>query len=278
MNEKQTQQDDGGPEAGTGAEPRAEARDRIARTMAELGPVVGSLAVIAVILPAVGGFALLGFATSVRDAFEEQGATGPLLYGGLFAVCTGFAVLPTYALAAVAGFIFGGALGSLVSVSGIVVGAVIGYFIAAFLARGRVMNVIEANPKARVIRDGLVDRSPLERFIAVTLIRLPPNSPFALTNFVMSSVHVNLLAYIFGTGVGIAPRTVLACVLGASVAEAGKAVSEATETGGSTKIYFFAATIAVIIVIYVVFSRWSKEAVRKYLHDETPDVTPPVDT
>ena len=273
MNEK-TKQDVGE----RGSDPKAEARDRIARTLAELGPVVGSLAVIAVILPAVGGFALLGFAGNVRDEFEAQGSTGPLLYGLIFAVCTGFAILPTYALAAVAGYIFGGALGSLVSVSGIVVGAVIGYFVAAFLARGRVMNVIAANPKARVIRDGLVDRSPLERFIAVTLIRLPPNSPFALTNFVMSSVHVNLLSYIAGTGIGIAPRTVLACVLGASVAEAGKAVSEATDTGGNTKIYFLVATIVLIVVIYVLFARWSKEALRNYLHDETPDATPPVDT
>ena len=240
--------------------------------------MVGSLAVIAVILPAVGGFALLGFAGSVREAVNEQGATGPALYGGLFALCTGFAILPTYALAGVAGFIFGGMLGSTVSILGIVGGSVIGYFVAAFLARGRVMRVIEGNPKAQVIRSGLVDRTPLERFIAVTLIRLPPNSPFALTNFVMSSVHVNLFSYTVGTGVGIAPRTVLACVLGASVAEAGKAVTEATETGGNTKLYMIGATMLVIIVIYIVFSRWSKEALRRYLHDDTLDETPPVDT
>jgi len=206
--------------------------DIIARTLAELGPVVGTLAVMAITLPAIGGFAMLGFAGQVREAIEKQGTAGPILYSTLFALCTGFAILPTYAMSAVAGFIFGGVLGSAVSLPGIVVGSVIGYIVAAFLARSRVMDVISKNPKARIIRGALVERSPWEQLVAVTLLRLPPNSPFALTNLVMSAVHVNPINYIIGTAVGIAPRTILACVIGAGVAEAGGASCGPDEHGG----------------------------------------------
>ncbi|MBN4060349.1 TVP38/TMEM64 family protein [Planctomycetaceae bacterium AH-315-I19] len=259
-------------------ESKKQTNDVLSRTLAELGPVVGSLAIVAMLFPAIGGFALLGFAGQVRDAIEEQGAQGPILYAIGFALFTGFALLPTYALAGVAGFTFGGTLGSTVSLSGIVGGAIIGYVIAATIARKRVMRVIEQNPKAKIIRDALVDRSPLHRLIAVTLIRLPPNSPFALTNFVMSSVHVNIFAYTVGTAAGIAPRTILACMLGTGVAEAGAAISDATKTGGNTKLYLIGASLLVVAVIYVLFARWSKEALKKYLHDETPDDTMPVDT
>lgn len=259
-------------------EPTKQPSDALSKAISELGPVVGTLAIMAMLLPAIGGFALLGFAGEVRDAIDAQGAAAPLLYGAIFALCTGFAILPTYALSGVAGFIFGGVLGSSVSLTAIVIGSLIGYAIAAFLARGRVMEVIEGNPKAKVIRGALVDRTPLQRLIAVTLIRLPPNSPFALTNFVMSSVHVNLIAYTIGTAVGIAPRTILACVLGASVASAGAAISDATKAGADYKVYLIGASILVVIVIYVLFSRWSKDALKKFLHDDTADTTLPVDT
>ena len=259
-------------------ETKKQSDDAIFRTIAELGPVVGSLAIIAMLFPAIGGFALLGFAGQVREAIEKQGTQGPILYGIGFALCTGFAILPTYALAGVAGFTFGGVLGSSVSLAGIVGGALIGYVVAATVARKRVMHVIEQNEKARVIRSALVDRSFIQRLVAVTLIRLPPNSPFALTNLVMSSVHVNIFAYLTGTAVGIAPRTILACVLGAGVAAANAEISDATKTSGDFKIYLIGASVVIVAIIYVIFSRWSKEALKKYLHDETPDDTMPVDT
>jgi uncharacterized membrane protein YdjX (TVP38/TMEM64 family) len=41
----------------------------------------------------------------------------------------------------------------------------------------------------------------------VTLLRVPPNSPFALTNLALASVKVPLWTYLGATLVGMAPRT-----------------------------------------------------------------------
>ena len=40
----------------------------------------------------------------------------------------------------------------------------------------------------------------------MTLLRLPPNSPFAITNLVLAATRVPLLPFTLGTLLGMAPR------------------------------------------------------------------------
>ena len=46
--------------------------------------------------------------------------------------------------------------------------------------------------------------------LVVTLVRIPPNSPFALSNGAMAAARVPIGAYLVGTLVGLAPRTAVA--------------------------------------------------------------------
>ena len=88
----------------------------------------------------------------------------------------------------------------------------------------------------------------------VTLLRLPPNSPFALMNLLMSSVKVPRVPFVLGTIIGMSPRTVLAVVIGAGVNELTndeltKAVPDWVIYGG------IGLTVVVMVVIGIVANR-----------------------
>lgn len=158
---------------------------------------------------------------------KSHGYEGLVMYSIAFALLGGFALLPTYAQSALGGFAFGVAPGIPAALLGFVGGAVIGYEIARRASGDRVMKLLNEKPQWRAVRDtlagpigadGLPSRHPfLKTFGLVALLRLPPNSPFAITNLVMASVQVPRAAYILGTLVGMAPRTAAAVIIGASV-------------------------------------------------------------
>ena len=53
--------------------------------------------------------------------------------------------------------------------------------------------------------------------LIVTLLRLPPNAPFAATNVTMAALRVPVGPYLLGTLAGLAPRTSAVVVLGAGL-------------------------------------------------------------
>ena len=55
--------------------------------------------------------------------------------------------------------------------------------------------------------------------LVVTLLRIPPASPFALANFVLAAARVRIAEYTVGTFLGIAPRTALATFAAAQLQE-----------------------------------------------------------
>lgn len=187
------------------------------------------LAVGALALPPLGSIALFATMGTTGPWLKSHGLTGIALYTLAFAILGGLAFLPTYAQSALGGFAFGIAWGIPAALTGFVGGAIIGYEIARRASGDRVMKLISEKPKWRAVRDALAGpinadgsargHSWLKTLGLVALLRLPPNSPFALTNLVMASVQVPRFPYIVGTLIGMAPRTAAAVVIGASVKE-----------------------------------------------------------
>ncbi len=184
------------------------------RVFRRLGPM-GPLALVAASLPAIGGFVLLGTMGWTGAWLRVHGAAGVGVFIAGFAVLAGLALLPTYAQSVLAGWAFGFATGSFAAMAGITGASLIGYLIARRAAGNRVVSLIEEQPKWRAVYDALVRSGPGRALLTVTLLRIPHNSPFAITNLVMASCRVPLWIYAVGTVVGIAPRTLLAVYLGA---------------------------------------------------------------
>lgn len=239
--------------------------DRGAELMEKLrgmGPGVALLTIASLTLPALGGFLVLGFATSLKPYVERLGDSAWLIYAPLFAVLTGCALMPTYALSFAAGVFFGSVRGTTAAMLGVVGGSLIGYLWAYFIARRRVLAQIESDERASTIRRALVDRGPAESTGVVALLRFPPNSPFAFTNLVMSSAGVAWLPFVIGTLFGMLPRTALAAWIGHRAGE----MSKLDDSLGPWKWVGLGATAVVLIVVYSLFSRWVRAALEKKIN------------
>lgn len=171
-----------------------------------LGPA-GVLGLVWAVLPAVCGTTLLVYADTVGAWLRDHASNGPVIYAAAFVVLSGLGILPTYASAILGGWAFGFAVGFPAALVGFLGGSLLGFFIARGASGDRVKALIAEKPTWRAVHDALVGGSYLKTLGIITLVRLPPNSPFALTNLVLASVKVPISAYIVGTMVGMAPRT-----------------------------------------------------------------------
>ena len=186
----------------------------------ELGPV-GLLGILWSVVPGVLGITLLVYLGTVSDWLRANPGVALPVYCAAFATTAGFGVLPTYAQAILGGWVFGFAAGFPAALLGFTLAALLGYGIARLVARDTVMRRIGADPRARTVHEALVGRSGARTLGVVTLLRVPPNSPFALTNLAMAGTRVGVLPFVAGTALGMAPRTVVYVGMGAGGAASG---------------------------------------------------------
>lgn len=169
----------------------------------------GPVAVVLSFWPPLGGFVLLATLTSLGPWLREHGGQGMAIYFVLTGLLMGFSFVPTYSCAILAGWAFGFAVGFPLAVVTITVAAVIAYAIGRWVARDRVLEVIRERPAWRAVHESLLGARSLRTLLVVTLLRVPPTSPFALANFALAAARVPLRDYVVGTFVGVAPRTAL---------------------------------------------------------------------
>ncbi len=167
--------------------------------------------------PPLGGFLLLATLTQLGPWLRAHGTAGMISYLAIAGVLIGFSFLPTFACAILAGWAFGFAVGWPLAMVAITAGGVIAYAIGRWIARDRVLEVIREHPKWDAVCRSLLETSPARTAFVVALVRIPPASPFALTNFAFAAARVPLREYIVGTVVGIAPRTAMAAFAAAQL-------------------------------------------------------------
>ncbi len=180
--------------------------DRAWEVLKRLGPA-GVLGVAWTSLPGLLSVLLYTYISTIGQWLRGHEEQGLVMYAVGFALLAGAGLVPTYAAAILGGWAFGFALGLPAALAGYAGGAVVGFLIARLASRDRVMELLRQHPRWQAVRDALVGGSWGKTFGIVTLVRLPPNSPFALTNLVLTSVRVPISAYLAGSLVGMAPRT-----------------------------------------------------------------------
>lgn len=171
--------------------------------------------------PAVCGTLLLVNLGPVSEWLLLHPSLGLALFTVAFVLGAGLGFLPTYAQSILGGWVFGLPLGLPAALVGFTGGGLLGYHVARRVSKDRVEERIDHNPKARAIRDALVGRGPWRTLLIVVLLRLPPNSPFALANLAMAAAGVPLPAFLAGTFLGMLPRTAVAVALAAAAAATG---------------------------------------------------------
>lgn len=201
----------------------------IFKLLRELGPAA-YLGVGGTVFPALTGLTLFASVAFAQQWLQSLPGSAVLWYALGFVVLSGLALVPTFSTAYVGGFTFGFAAGLPAALIGFLGGSAIAYEICRRVAGSSVRQVLERRPKWLAIRDALAAdieaRTQQNRGAGfwktlgvVTLIRLPPSSPFALTNLLLAGVGVPRLPYFLGTLFGMVPRTVVMVWMGAHTAE-----------------------------------------------------------
>lgn len=202
----------------TTAEERPAADDAGA-VLARLGPAA-ALGIVWTMLPMILGLTLIvRYRGDVAVWLQGHQDIGIAIYIAGFALTAGLGLLPTWVQGVIGGYAFGLVAGFPGALCGFAGAAVLGYAVARLVARDRVDAEIHRHPKAWAIRQALVEQSPGRTLGIVTLVRMPPNSPFSLTNLVLASVEVPLATYMVGTLVGMAPRTLAYVWIGTQVSD-----------------------------------------------------------
>ncbi len=216
-------------------------------TLRRLGPA-GLLAAVSVTLPALGS--LLVVATIHRSApwLKSQGWLGAVLYVLAFWPLGGFAIVPTWSFSALAGWAWGAWLGTPLALAAFTGAAAVAHLFGAAVCGDRVTLEIESRARWKAVHRALVGRGFWRTLGIVTLLRIPPSSPFSLTNYLLASIRVPLGPYLLGTLMGLAPRTAAVVVTFAGLQQFNPA-RPADSAGIAVSVVATLAVVAVLIVI-----------------------------
>lgn len=230
-------------------------------TTRELAPA-GILGVLWATLPAAGGFYLLAKIGAIAELLEGAGSRGVAIYVAAFALASGLGLVPTYALSVLGGWLFGAKTGGAAALLGFTGGALVGWLVSRLVAQDRLRELCESHPKARVVRDALIGRGWLRTLGIVALLRVPPNMPFALSNLAMAGAGVPLSAYLPGTLIGMAPRTILMVAFAAAAASRGARDIQSFVKESDGK-WLFIAGVATLVVVLAILARIGQAALRR---------------
>ncbi len=226
-------------------------------------------------LPSLAGVMLVLNMEPLRVALIGDGSAmhagaGMSIYLVGFVLLAGLGCLPTVSQALLAGYAFGVPIGLALALAGFGGASLVGYAVVGRVARGRVEQEIVSKPKALLLRDALLRASPARALLIVTLVRLSPSSPFALTNLLLASIGVPRLVFLVGTVLGMLPRTFAAVLIGQQFTGF---------SGGIDKPrWLIAAGIAAIIALVIVVSKVAAGALLRVAREPDDEGMPKITT
>jgi uncharacterized membrane protein YdjX (TVP38/TMEM64 family) len=215
----------------------------------------GPVAIVLSFWPPLGGFVLLAALTRLGPWLREHDGPGMVIYFLCTGLLMGISFVPTYSCAILAGWAFGFAVGFPLAMVTITAASLMAYAIGRGIARDRVLEVIHEKPQWSAIHRSLLGKQAGRTTLVVTLLRIPPTSPFALANFVLAAARVRLPEYTIGTFLGVGPRTVLATYAAARLEQL--RFSNVSDTW--TVVAGIVATLIVCVVLGVMANRALRE-------------------
>ncbi|MHC4263701.1 MAG: TVP38/TMEM64 family protein [Planctomycetota bacterium] len=231
----------------------------------------GLLGIAWAVLPGVLGVTLLWNLGVVSEWLGAQGDLGRVLYVVAFSITAGLGLLPTYAQATLGGWLYGFAFGFPAALAGFTLASAIGYLVARLVAGQHVERVLDRHPQAKIIRRELIGRGGVRALTVITLLRVPPNSPFSLTNLALAAARVRLDVYLLGTLLGMAPRTAVYIGFAAAARESGAEDIQSFVEGGPGWIVLVAG-IVLMVGVFGILSSWANSVLARYGEELTEGV------
>jgi uncharacterized membrane protein YdjX (TVP38/TMEM64 family) len=207
------------------------------------------------IVPIVISTLLLVFAPAAGNWLRANWEIGWIIYLLFTWLVCGFALLPTNVIGILCGWAFGFPLGICLHLLAIVGASLISSYVLSPLVGDNLQVFLARHEKAKILHKALLNKSFNRTTLVITLLRLSPAMPFALTNLLMAAARVPLAAFLIGTFVGMLPRSAAVVYFGAGLSE----LNFDEPFNLWMFVFGFAATLASVIVI----SYFSKQALAR---------------
>ena len=110
-------------------------------------------------------------------------------------------VMSTTPLNFASGAIFGVRLGSVIQITGCLIGASINHWISKYLAYDWINRKVSNSDRLKNISDAI----KAEGLYMVIVSRLSPIFPFATISYILGSTNINFKDYLLGTAIGFSP-------------------------------------------------------------------------
>ncbi len=221
----------------------------------------GSVAVLTMILPPIGSMILLTFVYQISPWLQANMEIGVLIFVIFMTIFSGLALLATNILGVVSGFAFSFQIGLMAQIIGLVGASTLMFVLARHYAKSNLLSTINQKPRLQAIHRALLKDNSFKTLMIVTLIRLSPAMPFAVTNFIISASGVSFKTFIIGTILGMMPRASAVVFVGSSLSELD--FSQPQESW--MVIVGIAATILAVVVVSLV----SKKALNNLTMEQT---------
>jgi uncharacterized membrane protein YdjX (TVP38/TMEM64 family) len=211
--------------------------------------VVVTLSILSAILPVKDWIrAFIGWV-------QQLGPLGVIVFILVYALAT-VLFLPGWIFTVSAGLIYGVVVGTLVALTGAIIGATLAFLIARYLLRRNIEEWTRKNPRFRAIDEAIGKNG----WKIVGLLRLSPLIPFNLSNYFYGITSISFGAYVAVSAVGMIPGTLLYAYLGA-IGQAG--ISGGTAQHSKWQYVLLAVGLVATIAVTVLVSRIAKNALKK---------------
>jgi len=186
---------------------------------------------------------------------QQLGTVGVIVFIVAYALATVLFV-PGWIFTVSAGLIYGVFGGTLVALTGAVIGASLAFLVARYLLRRNIEQLTRKNP-----RFGAIDKAIGKNgWKIVGLLRLSPLIPFNLSNYFYGITSIGFASYVLVSAIGMIPGTLLYAYLGA-IGQVG--VSEGGATHGKWQYVLLGVGLVATIAVTILISRIARNALKQ---------------
>ncbi len=186
---------------------------------------------------------------------QQLGPVGVFVFILAYAIAT-VLFLPGWIFTVSAGLIYGIVGGTLVALSGAIIGATFAFLVARYLLRQNIEEITKKNPRFAAI-DQAIGKNGWK---IVGLLRLSPLIPFNLSNYFYGITSIRFGAYVLVSAIGMIPGTLLYAYLGA-IGQAG--ISGGNSHRSNWQYVLLAVGLIATIAVTILVSRIAKNALKK---------------
>ena len=211
--------------------------------------IVVTLSVLSAILP------VKDWIREFVDWVKQLGPLGVVIFIIVYALAT-VLFLPGWIFTVSAGLIYGIVGGTLVALSGAIIGASLAFLVARYVLRKNIAEMTKKNPRFAAIDEAIGKNG----WKIVGLLRLSPLIPFNLSNYFYGITSISFISYVAVSAIGMIPGTLLYAYLGA-IGQAG--ISGGASQRSNWQYVLLGVGLVATVAVTILVSRIARNALKK---------------